>query len=266
MGDSGAYRFFRGGTYHYSLVITGANGCMSTYQDSVSIPSFPGISLPFDTNVCTNTSMTIKATPSNGTPPYTIWWGRISQNITGLSITPTIHKDTAFAVHISDANGCTNYDSMYIKAIPLPDAHWFMNYIGNEAYFHAIDSSQSGNGYSWAFGDGGVATIHSPKHKYAQRSSYTISLVVSDDGCSGKYDSTINIINAGIETGTTDNFSLSLYPNPFASFTTIQYTLSQKSNIQIIIYDMEGTKRRSRGCIKKRSIPKNILFVPGFTC
>ncbi len=123
IGQKGTYKYTKGGTYHYSLIVTGPDGCVRNYSDSVKIANFPGISIPRDTEVCNNTpTITVKATPVNAFQPYQIWWNFKDKNgdsITTGTITEKITHDTAFRVNILD-QGCTNYDSMKVKVIPLP--------------------------------------------------------------------------------------------------------------------------------------------------
>ncbi len=229
IGRTGYYFYTEGGMYHYTLVLTGSNGCIAQYPDSVYIPPRPQISLPYDTSVCSNTKFTITAYPSGGTPPYKIWWEDQSLNITGPSMTQTILRDTSFLVNVTDSNGCYNYDSTYIKVNPLPSAKWKLNYGGAATYFHAKDSSQTDSSYKWIFGDGDLATGFSTKHIYQRKDDYHVSLFVTgSNGCANKFDSTFNIIDVNI------------FPNPFISELNIEYVLSYQSDIRIELSDMMG--------------------------
>ena len=239
-GRTGAYQYTRGGTYHYTLIVTGKNGCKSSYSDSFNIARFPSISLskqPYpqyhDTTVCSNTMLTLTATPSDGTPPYTIWWGdRLPpHDIYGATFRPTIVKDTAFGVWMADVNGCENYDSIWVRALPSPNAKWTVIDSGKAAYFHAVDASYTDTLYHWGFGDGSSAASYEVNHVYSNQNIYDASLTVTNSmGCSGSYDS---MINAG-------NFSFYLYPNPFHTLTSIEYILTQKTRVQILLYDIAG--------------------------
>jgi len=123
LGKTGTYKYTKGGTYYYTLIITGPNGCVRNYTDSVKIANFPGIKIPRDTEVCNNSpTITVKATPVNAFQPYQIWWnfkGANGDSLTTGSITEKITHDTAFRVNIRD-QGCDNYDSMKVTVIPLP--------------------------------------------------------------------------------------------------------------------------------------------------
>jgi hypothetical protein len=47
-------------------------------------------------------------------------------------------------------------------------------------------------------------------------------------------------LKGGINSSKRDSLSLSLFPNPFHTSTTLQYTLTNKAHVQVIIYDMTG--------------------------
>ena len=123
IGRTFTYQYNGGRTYYYSLTVTGPNGCVRNYTDSVKIAPFPGISLPNDTQVCANNpTITVKATPVHAFQPYQIWWNfknAKGDSLTTGTITETITHDTAFRVNIFD-QGCPNFDSMKVKVIPLP--------------------------------------------------------------------------------------------------------------------------------------------------
>ncbi len=247
-GDSASYLYLMGGTYHYSLMVTAANGCTTVYSDSIKVASYPGISLPYDTSVCKNAFITITATAMNGTPPYNIWWGRRSANITGPTIHPTIKNDTAFVVHISDAIGCTNYDSMQINALPLPNALWTIRYSKDTFYLKAKKSGFKDYSYAWS-----LFTVHGLKmykeygpdvwHVLLTDTIYDILLIVTDtNGCTSYYDSTVDVARLGILQHSPNNFQVSIYPNPFYSTTTLKYNLSHQSFVSVEMYDITGKK------------------------
>lgn len=123
IGKTASYQYTAGGTYHYTLEVTGPNGCVRSYADSVNIAPFPGILLPKDTAVCNNSpTISVSAKLINAKKPLSIWWNLSSKDSShnGVqTISETITHDTVLRVNLFD-EGCPNYDSMKVKVIPLP--------------------------------------------------------------------------------------------------------------------------------------------------
>jgi len=321
----GTYQYISGGTYHYTLTVTGTGGCTSTYNDSITIPKYMGIKLPHDTTVCINTILPIKAIPVNMDTAYKFQWNTGS---TDTIIYPIITRDTAFTALIRDSSGCSNFNTIHIhvlpypKAItganrtvcagdtltiggsavsgntyywssypagftstlssvkikpesttlytlneinaigcrtlntvrinvnPLPDAYWDMAYIYDDAWFYARDSSLSNSSYVWEFGDN-LAAMHGQdsavgrkaSHIYPHIRAYQVRLTVTNTfGCANSLDSTVLISYAGVGNNDLDRFSLSLFPNPFSTSTTLQYSLLKPSNVKIELYEITGKR------------------------
>ena len=258
--DSGKYYYLKGGTYHYSLIVTGSNGCQANYTDSIRIATFPYITLPKDTSVCAGLTFVITARPINGTPPYRIWWDHRSDSITGAHFEPTIVKDTAFAVHVLDSIGCYNYDSIHIHAYPLPNAHWTMNYKVDSVEFKAKEQGLNDTSYTWFFFyDHNLKLIkqYGPVigHIFPSDSIYSVMLIITDaNGCSSEFDTTINVAKLGVAYFKPEDISYVVYPNPFNSSTTVQYKLNKQSDAEIGLYDIIG---------REIAILNNVIKAPG---
>lgn len=123
-GQTFRYPYNRGGTYHYSLTITGSGGCSVTYNDSIIVQPFLSVLL-LDTIVCAK-DPNIVLTPmiSFGKPPYKYHW---NTGDTSMQEKAIISSDTGFAVYVSDSIGCTNNDSSQIKFLLPPTPHSMVN-------------------------------------------------------------------------------------------------------------------------------------------
>ncbi len=101
---------------NYSVTVTDANGCTSTYSATITQPSSLVVVLGNSTNIScfggNNGSLNI--IPSGGTPGYTFIWsnGATTQNIAGLTV-------GTYSVVVTDANGCT---ASYTNTITQPAA------------------------------------------------------------------------------------------------------------------------------------------------
>src|SRR5688572_2845830 len=54
-------------------------------------------------------------------------------------------------------------------------------YIDSTFTFQNTSDSGANIAYRWEFGDGATSTDKNPKHKYAKRGSYKVTLIVSND-------------------------------------------------------------------------------------
>ena len=100
--------------------------------------------------------------------------------------------------------------------------------------------------FLWDFGDGSTSTERNPHHKYTKAGSYTVTMSVWQDGkmidkiSKHQYISIVGIVSAVEQEtiGLLSNFSV--VPNPSYGETTLSYTLSQPSPVQIRITDVLG--------------------------
>ena len=102
----------------YTVTVTDSNGCTSSLPVTVSDSNIlPPIASAIQSVLCNGQTNGIAvAVPQNGTPPFTFSW----------NTTPVQTNDTAFnlgagiyAVGITDANGCSSFDTVQITE-PAP--------------------------------------------------------------------------------------------------------------------------------------------------
>ena len=97
------------------------NNCSNSYIDSVYVSSFPLISLPSDTTICKGDSLSIKATYSNTSNQFKIYWNNDTA-IKGTLLPIKVFKDTTIMITLEDSSGCVvnDYINVYIsKSIAL---------------------------------------------------------------------------------------------------------------------------------------------------
>lgn len=129
-GDQVSHQF-QPGLHPYTMKITAA-GCTTTYNDSLQVDTFMIISLPPDTTVCLNSTISINASIINAIQPYTLKWG--SGNDTFIGDTTSVKqiiitKDTTIWVRATYASFSCPWDEINIKVqrsrISLPDDTFF---------------------------------------------------------------------------------------------------------------------------------------------
>lgn len=81
--------------------------------------------------------------------------------------------------------------------------------VDEEIYFYSVGSyDPEGDplAYTWNFGDGAKSIESSPRHRYGETGTYTVTLIVVDpDGATGKDTSTVKIIEQGDPTPVIEN-------------------------------------------------------------
>lgn len=114
--------------------------------------------------------------------------------------------------------------------------------------------------YLWNFGDGTTSTLANPTHDYTGTGPYLICLTISNDSCKdihcdtldlsdtlhpllpGKFHITVINSTTGIDKNESNKATLSNYPNPFNSSTTISYGISTSSRVELEVYNLLGVK------------------------
>lgn len=141
----------------------------------------------------------------------------------------------------------------------------------NQPSFDFTDQSTSDGTigtWAWDFGDGSTSNEQNPSHTYTHPGNYTVCLIITDtDGiCTSHVCQHIVIHHfhemigeSLIPLPSVANFGefknpvyILVYPNPLVSNTTIEYELTDETDVLIEIYDMQGI-RSSKISIKKES-------------
>ena len=93
--------------------------------------------------------------------------------------------------------------------------------------------------YSWDFGDGNSATGQNNTHSYAAAGTYTITLTVTDSCGTDQDAETITATDPPVSIFENSSLSVSLYPNPASTSTTIE-TKGYKGAYDIQLFNMIG--------------------------
>jgi len=219
--------------------IKDATGC--TIYDTMRITALPvpnpNIAL-FNNPICMGDSTRLQATFTlKNKYLWTSYPPGLSSTDFQMIVAPSV--TTIYILQETNSLGCSITDSVTLRVKPLSNAHWTMNYSGNEAWFHAKDSTELS--YQWTFGDSTVGSGYNIKHLYSHDSTYNVSLsAIDSNSCQNEFDSTVNFNPSGIEVANTEKLLIDVYPNPFSSSTTVQYALNKHSKVSIALFDMTG--------------------------
>jgi hypothetical protein len=228
-------------TVYYLTETIDSTGCRNSDSVKIWINAVPVPKPGNDLEICAGKSAYIGEAPTTG---HSYSWTSRPQGFSSKNSSPSVQPEiTTFYIltETIDGTGCQNSDSVQITVRPVPVSNWNLRYYGQRAYLFAKDSSLSQLSYKWYLGDGDSAFGYHAAHLYPKNQTYMVKLKVTDSfGCINESDSTINITISNINVNYRDPFLISIFPNPFQSFTTIHYSLINKSKIQIGIFDMTG--------------------------
>ena len=104
-------------TTDYSVTVTGANGCTSTAQVTLTVNENPTANAGMDQSVCEGGSANLIASANGGTSPYSYQWSDGLGTNPMLTFTPT--NTSTISVTVTDANGCTDVDEVNITVNEL---------------------------------------------------------------------------------------------------------------------------------------------------
>ena len=177
------------GAYH--LMVTDSNGCKSTDSTTVTGPNGSttfSVNAGIDQQICLGEMTYIGGTPTlyGGTLPYQFVWTPTNA-LSGAALSnplanPTV--STTYHVKATDANGCTNSDSMILVVHPNPVAN-----AGTDiTYCKLVNAtlgapSQAGLTYSWQPSTGLSKTnVANPIVNITATITYTLT-VTNSFGC-----------------------------------------------------------------------------------
>ncbi len=101
----------------YTLTVTDANGCTKTDAVTVNVNSLPNAQAGNDQNLCSGNSITLNAA---GGTNYS--WTPGGMTAASITVQPSV--DTDYMVTVTDANGCSNVDTVtvFVSSNPVISA------------------------------------------------------------------------------------------------------------------------------------------------
>ena len=197
-----------------------------------------------DASICLGDSITIGASPtaSNGTSPYTYSWSPVTGLSNSTVANPTAFPNTTatYTIIVTDDNGCqdTNSVTITVNSLPVPN----FGYTASNLFFSFSDSSTNAVSWLWDFGDGNLSTNQNPTYTYSTEGTYKVCLTITDaPGCKDSTCKSVDAVTTGIEESQYSE-TLSIYPNPYTGQTQIAYSLTQKRDVMLEVYNLLGEK------------------------
>ena len=112
-------------TTTYTVTVTDSKGCTKTDAVAVTVNPLPTVDAGADVIICLETSTTLSAVGSGGTPGYTYLWSN-GANTATTSVSPAI--TTTYTVTVTDSKGCTATDQVKVTVedrAKVGDYVWF---------------------------------------------------------------------------------------------------------------------------------------------
>lgn len=199
-GDSiflqGSYQTLSG-TYYDTL--TSVNGCDSVIATMLSVNQSPGLSITSSSSsICEGDLASLCVVPPGLNPQ----WNN-GMSVDCITVSPA--GSTLFSVTVTDANSCSNSDSVLISVTPVP-----VPFIAGDSITCSNESlaltASGGTSYLWSTGDTDSVAVVNP---YVDSTFY---VTVSNGNCSADDSVFVTVLpapdvsNAGVSPDTTIHF------------------------------------------------------------
>lgn len=177
----------------YTLLVTDANNCTETATAQIYEPD-PVIAVVSANplSACEGESIDLSA---GGGVSY-VW--SVGQSGSSISVTP--NQTSVYIVTVTEANGCTDLDSVTVSVYSLPLVDFTSTAVcfGQTTTFNNNSSIPSGSivQSNWDFGNGQLSALTEPDCNYSSPGVYTVILqAVSDQGCSATDSQSVSVWN-----------------------------------------------------------------------
>ena len=179
-------------TTTYYVTGTAANGCKKTDSVLVFVHQLPMIDAGPETTVCLNFPYIPK-----GAYGVQYEWSHNATNEQPVFL--PLGNNWMYVIG-TDANGCSNTDSVLVHVIKPPVTHFtpdkYVGYPGT--VFTFTNNSENANSYYWDFANGSNTTTHSVTQdvtsQYSAEGDYIVVLTADNGVCKYPYQDTVHII------------------------------------------------------------------------
>lgn len=237
------HKYKKTGTYKVSLRIQSALGCIDTVSRTVIVHPAPKAYFK-TTDVCLGDDMVFtdsSAVPSGGN---TVYYWSFGDGKTSTQQNPTHQYNNAGVYKVVEmviSGFCRDSFSRTVTVWPAANAVFSYSVTGQHVQFIPDDTLMKT--YAWDFGDTTSSTLIHPEHRYQHTGTYTVTLKTSSSGiCQDSMSENVTIISAGLTETAVKGFSVNVYPNPFSDNANIDYSIAERSMVQINIFDELGRK------------------------
>ncbi|MEO8147617.1 MAG: T9SS type A sorting domain-containing protein [Bacteroidia bacterium] len=220
-------------TNNYSVVVTDANGCVNSDSVNIVVNPLPTIELGNDTATC-NASVQLDA--GSGNILYQWSNGETTQTIIATAT-------NNYSVVVTDANGCSNADSISItiNALPVVTLNAFPN-SDTLCISSGVQTISNGNPIGGTLSGTGVSGNNFNPALAGVGWNVILYSYTDSNGCTNiATDSVFVDLCLGVNS-ISGNETINIYPNPATDEITISYNFKNASHIKIELYNSIGEK------------------------
>lgn len=227
----------------YLLTETNRLGCATKGKANITVNPLPVAYTGTSETICGGTTVRLGIAPVSG---HTYDWSSQPAGFTSSSSNPVVAPGVTTTYYLTETNtatGCKKSGSVTLTVNPTSSAVFTQTASGSTYTFEAVDKTLKT--YLWTFGDSTTDTSgYQVSHIFPKNKTYTVTLhVMNNLGCTYSYDTAVSVTASGLaETVNAGQAAIDIYPNPFSNATTLHYTLSKPSQVNIEVLDMEGRK------------------------
>ena len=185
----------------YCVEVTNSFGCTGNACHSVNQLPVPEVNAGPDVTICVGDSATLTAN-GGGPNAFFIWYQDGMVIDTAQSITVPAGTADGFTEYTVELHTtfCSYTDTDVIKvwtySAPQPeftrDPAGTVN-VGQSIQFNSDSTIGAVTDWHWNFGDGHTSMLADPIHAYSQINVYTVTLTVSNNGCSDSISDMVDV-------------------------------------------------------------------------
>ncbi len=222
----------------YKKDVSQSSGADKAWIDDITFPSMTMTGGPLAVNVaasnnpaCVGTDFTLSANVSGGEGNYTYSWSPASAVSTpnGQSTVANIDETTTFTVQVSDGTN-TIESSITVTVSPKPAQPAI-----HVSALNTLMSTEAA-GYQWLMEGDEILGANAQTYVIPQSGEYSV-IVKNENGC---WSDPAESFNATIDVEDIIKDNANIYPNPFNNKATIEYVLTETSNLKITVVNSLG--------------------------
>ncbi|MEO9871552.1 T9SS type A sorting domain-containing protein [Ekhidna sp.] len=227
----------------YWVEVTNELGCTNRDTITVIVDENNPLDLPNETQLCSSSGLLLDA----GVEAERYQWG----SSTGFESTDrevTVNEIGIYWLEVEIQAGCIHRDTVTVieSTDQLNPSFLVPSVVGVGDLVNIVQLTEPLPEQSiWLFGDGVFSLEHNPIHQYREVGDYTITLQISNGGCTASVSKQISVVESKFEQERLSQElielrKLKLYPNPIKDKVNLQVEVSTETLILVRVFTLTG--------------------------